>query len=254
MSDAARRTWTGETWLVLGASSPVARAFARRAAAGGADILLAGRDLEDLERTGADIWIRSGRRAEVLPFDAARTVDHQAFAAKCVSKASLLNAFVAFGLMPSQESMDREFELVEQTIAANYVGAVSVLARLAPQFEAQRRGCIVVLTSVAGERGRLKNYVYGSAKAGLAIYLQGLRARLDRHGVAVTTVKAGFLDTSMTFGQSGLFLVASPDACASACLRAAAHRRDVIYYPVFWGWIMAAIRAIPERLAKRLSF
>jgi len=250
----AEQRWAGETWLVLGASSPVARAFARKAAASGADILLAGRDPEDLERTAADIRVRTGRQSEVLSFDAARTADHQAFVAHCVSRAGSLNAFVAFGLMPSQEAMDREFELAEQAIAANYVGAVSVLARLVPHFEAQGRGCIVVLTSVAGDRGRLKNYIYGSAKAGLNTYLQGLRARLDRCGVCVTTVKAGFLDTSMTFGQPGLFLVASPDTCATACLRAAAKGRDVIYFPAFWRWIMTIIKAIPEPMAKRLSF
>jgi short-subunit dehydrogenase len=106
---------------------------------------------------------------------------------------------------------------------------------------------------VAGDRGRLKNYVYGSAKGALNLYLQGLRARLARSGVSVTTVKAGFLDTDMSYGMPGLFLVASPEACARACLDLSAKGRDVAYFPFFWRAIMAIIKAIPERIFKRLS-
>ena len=94
---------------------------------------------------------------------------------------------------------------------------------------------------------------YACAKAGLNAYLQGLRARLFRAGVSVTTVKAGFLDTAMTFGLPGMFLVASPEACARACLGHAAKGREVAYFPIFWWGIMTIIRAIPERIFKRLS-
>lgn len=244
----------GETWLVLGGSSSVARAFARAAAAGGADILLAGRDLEDLERTAADLAVRSKRRAEALAFDATAYDAHPAFVADCRARAGRLNLFLAFGLMPPQAEIDRDFALAERTIAANYTGAVSILSRLAPLFEQQGGGRVLVLSSVAGDRGRPKNYVYGSTKAGLNAYLQGLRARLARSGVSVTTVKAGFLDTAMTYGlPGGRLLVASPDSCARACLRAAAAGRDVVYYPAFWRLVMAIIKAMPERIFKRLD-
>ena len=130
---------------------------------------------------------------------------------------------------------------------------MSILSRLASKLERDTSGCIVVISSVAGDRGRLKNYVYGSAKAGLNTYLQGLRARLARADVSVTTVKAGFIDTDMSFGTPGMFLVASPDACAATCLELGESGRDVAYFPWFWRYIMLIIRHIPERIFKRMN-
>jgi decaprenylphospho-beta-D-erythro-pentofuranosid-2-ulose 2-reductase len=155
--------------------------------------------------------------------------------------------------MPDQATIDRDPDQAQRTIQATYAGAVSVLHRLAPRLEAQGKGHVVVLGSVAGDRGRIKNYVYGSAKAGLHAYLQGLRARLFRAGVTVTTVKPGFIDTTMTWGMPGLFLVASPQDCARACLRYAAKGAEVRYFPAFWWIIMTIIRNIPEPIFKRLS-
>ncbi len=250
--------WTGHTWLVLGASSSVARAFARLAAEGGADLLLAGRDRADIERTAADIRLRTGRSVDVLYFDADPYTDHAGFAEACRAKVAAvegqyLDVFLAFGAMPSQEDIDRDFTLAQQAITVNYTGAVSILARLAPVLESRRGGRVVVLTSVAGDRGRGKNYVYGSAKAGLNTYLQGLRGRLHGAGVSVTTVKAGFLDTAMTYGLPGMFKVAPPGLCARACLAHAAKRREIAYFPGFWRFVMAILKAIPERWFKRLS-
>ncbi len=242
-----------QTWLVLGASSSVARAFARVAAEDGADVILAGRDTDDLERPAADIAARTDRTAEVLAFDAADVAAHEKFAAKVATRSGVMNVFLAFGAMPEQEEIDADFALAERTIAVNYTGAVSVLHRLAPHLEAQGDGHVVVLSSVAGDRGRLKNYVYGSAKAGLNTYLQGLRARLFRKGVAVTTIKPGFMDTDMTWGLDGMFLVASPEQAARACLKAAKKRRHVVYVPFFWWGIMTIIRHIPEFIFKKMN-
>jgi len=240
-------------WLVLGGSSSVARAFARIAAEDGADVILAGRDTEDLGRTAGDVSVRTGRRAEVLAFDAEDLASHAAFAAEAVRRAGALNVFLAFGAMPEQDEIDADFRLAERTIAVNYTGAVSVLHRLAPHLEAQGDGHVVVLSSVAGDRGRLRNYVYGSAKAGLNAYLQGLRARLFRKGVSVTTVKPGFMDTDMTWGLDGMFLVASPEQAARACLNAAKKSRHVVYVPFFWWGIMTIIRHIPEFIFKKMN-
>lgn len=244
---------TDETWLILGASSSIGRAFGRLAAAEGADVLLAGRDTDDLERTAADIRARTGRHVEVLPFDAVAIDTHARFVSDCTARTDTLNVFLLFGTMPEQEDIDGDFRLAEHTVQVNYVGAMSVLSRLAPFLEASGRGRIVVLSSVAGDRGRPKNYVYGSAKGALNIYLQGLRNRLSRSGIPVTTVKAGFLDTDMTFGMPGLFLVASPEQCAAACLALARKGREVAYFPIFWWGIMTIIKSIPERIFKRLD-
>jgi short-subunit dehydrogenase len=244
-----------ETWLVLGASSAIARAFARVAAADGADVILAGRDRDDLDKSAADIALRSGRRAIVLDFDALDYASHESVIARAREAAGTgtLNLFLAFGMMPAQAEIDVNAKLAFRTIESNYVGAVSILQAAAPVFEAQKRGAVVAISSVAGDRGRVKNYVYGSAKAGLTAYLQGLRARLFRSGVSVTTVKPGFVDTAMTWGLPGLFLVASPDAVARACLKAARRGKEEIYFPFFWWGIMTIIRNIPERIFKRLS-
>jgi short-subunit dehydrogenase len=244
-----------DTWLVLGASSAIARAFARVAASEGADVILAGRDRDDLDKSAADVALRSGRRATVLDFDALDYPSHETVIARAreAAGAGTLNIFIAFGTMPAQAEIDRDVKLAFRTIESNYTGAVSILQAAAPVLEAQKRGAVVVLSSVAGDRGRIKNYVYGSAKAGLTAYLQGLRARLFRSGVGVTTVKPGFVDTAMTFGLPGMFLVASPESVARACLAAARRGKEEIYFPFFWWGIMMIIRNIPERIFKRLS-
>jgi decaprenylphospho-beta-D-erythro-pentofuranosid-2-ulose 2-reductase len=241
-------------WLVLGGSSAIARAFARVAAEGGADVILAGRDLEDLERTARDLSVRYERRAEALAFDATDLASHADFVANVRARAQKLDVMLAFGLMPNQAAIDADPALGAATIAATFSGAASVLLHLAPVLEAQGEGRVVVIGSVAGDRGRLKNYVYGSAKAGLHAFAQGLRARLFRAGIHVTTVKPGFIDTAMTFGMRTGPLMASPEACARACLRLARRGREVAYYPPVWRLVMLIVRLIPESLMKRLNF
>jgi len=242
-----------ETWLILGASSAIGRAFAREAASRGADIILAGRDQDDLRRTATDINIAHGVSVRAMPFDALDFSRHATIAAELRELPGTLNIALLFGIMPEQAEMDAEPPLALDCIAANFTGAVSFLHYLAPLLEERRAGTIVGFASVAGDRGRLKNYVYGATKAGLATYLAGLRNRLGRVGAHVMTVKPGFVDTAMTFGMPGLFLVASPDYVARVCLDAVAKRRDVVYVPWFWWVIMMIIRAIPERIFKRLS-
>ena len=245
---------TGQIWLVLGGSSAIANAFAHEAAAAGHGVVLAGRDLDDLKRSAADIAIRYGVAAEAMAFDAVDYDRHPDFMAACRKTADgTLNLFLAFALMPEQSDMEQDFALARQAIEATYLGAASILSAAAPVFEEQGAGRIVVIGSVAGDRGRIKNYIYGSAKAGLHAFVQGLRARLSRAGVSVTTIKPGFIDTAMTWGQPGLFLVASPRDCARACLRHADAGAEVRYVPWFWWGIMTIIKSIPERIFKRLS-
>jgi len=242
-----------ETWIVLGASSSIGREFARVAAAKGVDIVLAGRDTDDLARTAADLKIASGVDVEVTTFDATDFASHAGVAAHWGRRQGTLNAMLLFGLMPEQKEMDANPKSLLDCVGATYTGAISILHHLAPQFEARKSGTIIGVGSVAGDRGRLKNYVYGSAKAGLHTYLSGLRNRLARSGVHVMTVKPGFVDTAMTWGAPGMFLVASPESVAQSCFAAAKKGRDICYTPSFWRWIMLIIRSIPERIFKRLS-
>ncbi len=248
-------TTVPDTWLVLGASSAIARGFARAAAAANANIVLAGRDITDLEATAADLRVRFDQRVEVVEFDARRPVSHAETLDKARTFAgpSTLNLFVAVGVMPSQAEIDADPALMQEVIDSNFTAVAQMLQRAAPLLETQRRGRVIVLGSVAGDRGRLQNYVYGASKAGLHTYLQGLRARLWRAGVTVTTIKPGPVDTAMTFGLPRLPLLAQPDAVGAACLKAALAGREEAYVPAPWRLIMAVLRAIPEKFFKKLS-
>lgn len=244
---------SGETWLVLGASSAIARAFARQAAARGDRVVLAGRDEADLQATARDLVVRYQAEAAVLAFDAVAYDSHEALITEVMTyRQGPLNVLLAFAEMAEQAEIV-DFPAEKHMLEVTYLGAVSILSRLALVLEADGAGRVVVLGSVAGDRGRLKNYAYGSAKAGLHTYVQGLRARLWRRGVPVTTIKPGFIDTSMTWGLPGLFLVASPEACAKACMRHALKGAAVRYVPGFWWLIMAVIKAVPEAIFKRLN-
>jgi decaprenylphospho-beta-D-erythro-pentofuranosid-2-ulose 2-reductase len=241
--------------VVLGASWAFARGFARAAARDGADILLAGRDDVDMEATAADLRARFGRRAEIANFDLRIGESHTQLMQRAVAFAAdkPLSLFFAVGVMPGQDILNAHPEQARDVIDTNFTAAVQLLQVAALHYETRRAGRIVVLGSVAGDRGRLGNYVYGSAKAGLHAYLQGLRARLFRSGVPVTTVKPGPVDTAMTFGLKKLPLIVPPETVAEISLKAAMRGTEEVYAPAPWRLIMAILRAIPERIFKKLN-
>lgn len=245
----------GQCWLIAGASSSIARAFARQAASRGADILLAGRDLEDMQASAADLRARYGIRAEVLSFDALDTESVADLIRNTESQVEdrELCLFLAFALMPDQKDMEADSALALDCLQAGFAASVQLLLGLASRLEAQRGGQVIALGSVAGDRGRPSNYIYGSAKAGLHAFLQGYRARMFRQGVQVLTLKPGFVDTAMTWGLPGLFLVASPQRIAEKTWGLSKKGREVAYLPWFWLGIMTIIKSVPERIFKRLS-
>jgi decaprenylphospho-beta-D-erythro-pentofuranosid-2-ulose 2-reductase len=244
----------GRWWLILGASSIIAREFAREVASRGAAVILAGRDLDELAATAADLHAR-GAKAEIVGFDARDLASHQTVLNACYYHVAPgeLDIFVAFAAMPSQADMEEDPALAVATIEASYTGAVAILLLLAPLIEGSGKGRILVIGSVSGDRGRRKNFIYGSAKAGLRAFTAGLRSRLYPAGCPVTLIRAGFMDTAMTWGMPGIFLAASPKDAAQAMLEASLAGKDEIYYPRFWALIMFVIKSIPERIFKRLS-
>jgi short-subunit dehydrogenase len=155
--------------------------------------------------------------------------------------------------LPIQSEAQNDLKTARQAIDVNFTSVVSLLTFVANDFEARRHGFICVFSSVAGDRGRQSNYVYGSAKAALSAFLGGLRNRLFKSGVHVTTVKPGFVDTAMTWGLPGMFLVASPEAVAEDTFRAVSHGRSQIYTPFFWRYIMLIIKSVPEFVFKRMK-
>jgi short-subunit dehydrogenase len=165
---------------------------------------------------------------------------------------NLSGVVLAFGYLGDQQA-SRDFKVGAKVITTNFTGAVSVLSYCAKYFETLQKGFIIGISSVAGDRGRQSNYVYGAAKGALSLYLQGLRNRLQASGVRVITIKPGFVDTAMTYGMPGLFLVASPQNIGERIVAALDKSADVVYLPWFWRYIMLIIKLIPEPIFKRMK-
>ncbi len=239
--------------LILGATSPIARALALRFAENGAALVLAARDLTEAERIAADVGVRTGATAAAAPFDATDLASHPAVLRSAIASLGGLDGVVAaFGTLGDEDAAQSEPAAALDTIAQNFIGAVSILTLAAAHLEQQRAGFIIVLGSVAGDRGRARNYVYGASKGALALFAQGLRGRLAGAGVHVLTVKLGTVDTRMTYGRDDARLTTSPERAADAIYAAWLRRAEVVYVPRFWRAIMGALRAIPERQFKRV--
>jgi len=239
--------------LMLGATSAIARATAAAFAQRGYAHYLAGRDMAELDRDARDLSLRYGIETKYGRVDAQLVETHPEFFAEVLRAVGCLEGVVsAVGYLGDQTAA-RHFPQAAHVIQANFTGAASLLALSADYFEQRGHGFIVGISSVAGDRGRQSNYVYGAAKGALTLYLQGLRNRLQPAGVQVVCVKPGFVDTAMTFGMAGLFLVASPTHVGERIARAVEGKTDVLYVPWFWRYILLIIRAIPEAVFKRLK-
>ena len=242
-----------EAVLILGATSAIARATAAAFAARGAALYLASRDRDELERISADLRLRYNVEVRHGVFDAEATETHEAFFQNVIEEMQRLSGVVlAFGYLGDHQAA-RDFKVGARVIASNFTGAASILSHCANYFERLKSGFIIGISSVAGDRGRQSNYVYGAAKGALSLYLQGLRNRLFASGVRVITVKPGFVDTAMTYGLPGLVLVASPQSVGERIVRTLDKSADVVYLPWFWRYIMLIIQHIPEPIFKRLK-
>ncbi len=241
------------TVLILGATSTIARAIAGEFAAAGSSVRLAGRDRDELNAIALDLNVRHGAATSVHLIDLLTPATHDELLRECLSGMNdpADGVVVAFGYLGDQTLAQSNAAERRRTLDSNFVECVSILEFVAAHFEQHGGGWICALSSVAGDRGRQSNYVYGAAKAGLTTYLQGLRNRLHPRGVSVITVKLGIVDTQMTFGLQ-LPTAADPGSVARSVVRAIQSRRDVVYVPWIWRWILLAIRCIPERFFKRM--
>ncbi len=239
--------------LIVGATSAIATETARVYAAYGARLFLTGRHAERLDAVAADLRVRGAAAVETAVLDVTDRGRCAAVAEQAWQAFGGLDvALIAHGVLPDQASAQASADDALAAMEVNLLSAVALLTPLANRFEASGRGCIAVIGSVAGDRGRQSNYVYGAAKGGLDRFLQGLRNRLYHVGVAVVTLKPGFVDTPMTAGMPQGPLFASARRAGRAVHRAIERRRDVAYIPWFWRPIMAIVRAIPEPIFKRL--
>jgi len=241
--------------LILGASSGMARALGRLLCRD-ARLILAGNDGDVLNKIAADLELRSnGNKPAVYDFDARNVGSHGIFVNKVAQEVGKIDeVYMFFGIMVDELEAHKHPELAAAMAQINYVGAISILECVALHMEQNRQGLIVGMSSVAGDRGRASNYLYGSTKAGLTAYLSGLRARLAQSGVHVTTIKPGFVDTPMTANLRKGPLTTSSEKAARCILSAAKWRRDTAYVPFFWGLIMFVIIHLPEFLFKKVKF
>ncbi|MGB6555152.1 MAG: SDR family NAD(P)-dependent oxidoreductase [Candidatus Binataceae bacterium] len=241
--------------IILGATSPIARILAMRFAQDGASVYLAARDAGEAARIASDISVRTGAIALSGAFDAADFASHPDFIRRAAGELGGLDGVVlCFGTLGDEDAAQIDPDAALATLHQNFTGAVSLMTLAGRRLEEQKQGFMIVIGSVAGDRGRAKNYVYGAAKGGLHTFTQGLRGRMARAGVHVMTVKLGTVDTRMTWGREGTLLTVPPEKAANAIYAAYLRKAEVVYVPWFWRPIMGIVKLVPERFFKRTSF
>ncbi|MGC2209664.1 MAG: SDR family NAD(P)-dependent oxidoreductase [Candidatus Korobacteraceae bacterium] len=247
--------------VVLGATSKIAQEIARLAAADHKELLLVARHPERLAAVTGDLAARGASRVESIAADLAAIDSHPALVSEILAKMPDFDTLLlAYGSLGDQARAEDSPEITLTELNTNFTSAVSLLTRLSPVLAArgvteQPRACIAVITSVAGDRGRRSNYIYGTAKGALALFAQGLRAKLYSAGIRVLTIKPGPVATPMTAHMPGSAKFADPAAVARAIYREIEQgRRDILYVPGKWRWIMTVIRLIPESIGKQLKF
>lgn len=240
--------------LIVGATSAIAQETAKLFAQQHHALFLVGRDTDKLEIIAADLKVRGAFHIGYAPLDV-NQLDQQAALIEQAyhSLKGLDTILIAHGTLNDQTACEQDYAKTEQCLRTNFLSVVSLLTLLANHLERQGYGCLAVITSVAGDRGRQSNYVYGAAKGGLTIFLQGLRNRLQKVNVCVLTIKPGLVDTPMTAHLKKGPLWAKPKVIAQGIFRAIEQRKNEVYLPWFWWTIMTIVKRIPEPIFKRLK-
>jgi decaprenylphospho-beta-D-erythro-pentofuranosid-2-ulose 2-reductase len=241
--------------LIIGATSAIATACARIWAADKDEFFLVGRDIDKLRQTAGDLAVRGAGTVHTHVLDLNQFESHPAMLDACFASLGEVDiALIAQGTLPDQKACELEVGLALRELSCNGLSVITLLTLLANRMEAQCTGTIAVISSVAGDRGRPSNYLYGTAKAAVTTFCEGLRARLFKSGVHVLTIKPGFVDTPMTKGLPlpGLLLT-TPERVANDIHRGIERKSNSIYTPHFWALIMLMIKSIPESFFKRSS-
>lgn len=240
--------------LILGATSAIAAAVARELIAPDARFFLVARNASRLEAVRGDLLTRGAASATACAMDLDNTDAHEPVLKRAVADLGSLDlALIAYGVLGDQIEAQATFPAAAAILHTNFFSAVSLITWLANYFEQQHKGTLAVISSVAGDRGRKSNYVYGASKGALNIFLDGVRNRVDRSGVHVLTIRPGFVATPMTAHLPQGPLFASPSRVGQAVVKAIAARKDVAYVPGFWRPIMFVIRSVPEFIFKKLN-
>lgn len=240
--------------MIIGATSAIAEATARLYAKQGDRLYLLARNQERLDTMAKDLKIRGANSVNFCQIDVNNFVLHEDVINTAFESLGNIDVvLIAHGTLPDQQACEVNVETTLAELNTNAISTVSLLTQIANKLEIQKNGTIAVITSVAGERGRQSNYVYGAAKGMLSIFLQGLRNRLHKSGVNVLDIKPGFVDTPMTAEFKKGLLWAKPDTIAKSIVLGIERNKHNIYTPFFWQYIMLVIKKIPESIFKRLS-
>jgi len=242
--------------VILGATSGIALEVQRQLALRGCELLLVARSPQRLAEIQGDLETRGAPQVFTYSADLASIQQHAAifeFARRTLPDFDTV--LLAYGSMQSQKEAENSVDVLLDELLVNFTSATAILTLFAADLERRRTGCVAAITSVAGDRGRRSNYVYGSAKGALSLFLQGLRSRLHPAGVRVITIKPGPVQTSMTDHLPNSARFADPQQVARDIVRALERRSpDVLYTPRIWRYVMTAVRQIPESVFKRLTF
>ena len=244
-----------KNWIVIGATSAIAEAVQRIWAARGYQLFLVARNEQRLQAVADDLSIRGAKAAHCYVMDVSDQEQYEpCLQAAKAALGEIDGLLIAHGTLPDQQACEASVELTRQEIDTNALSVISFCTLVANEFAEKKRGDIAVISSVAGDRGRPSNYVYGAAKGMVTTYLQGLRSRMCKLNVNVVTIKPGFVATPMTeeFDRSGP-LWATPEQVASGIVKAIDKGKNVVYLPWFWWGIMTIIKFIPEFIFKKLS-
>jgi hypothetical protein len=241
--------------LIIGATSAIAVACARIWSIEKAEFFLVGRNLEKLQQTADDLRVRGAVTIHIYGLDVNQFESHAAMFEVCYASLGQVDiALIAHGTLPNQTACEQDVRIALQELSSNGLSVIALLTLLANRMEAQSVGTIAVISSVAGDRGRASNYLYGTAKAAVSTFCEGLRVRLFNSGVHVLTIKPGFVDTPMTHGLSlPKALVVSPEKIANDITKAINKNQNTLYTPWFWKLIMLIIIHIPSFLFKRIK-
>jgi decaprenylphospho-beta-D-erythro-pentofuranosid-2-ulose 2-reductase len=240
--------------VIYGATSAIAQAVARRMAARGDALVVVGRDQKRTESVAKDLVVRGAKEAHALVIDFADKSTHDDAWQKVQSalEGPIDTVLIAHGLLGDQRRAERESAHALEILDVNFLQVVTLLLPIVNTMEQNKTGTIGVISSVAGDRGRQSNYVYGTAKGAVNVLLEGLAHRLAPAGVRVVNIKPGFVDTPMTASVKKGPLFAKPDAVAKSIVRALDRQKPVVYVPWFWWGIMTIIRALPRFVFNKL--
>lgn len=240
--------------LVLGGGSDIGRAVARALVGRRArTVVLAGRHPEEMEAAARELRDAGATKVEVLPFDALDPASHESFVEDVFDRFGDLDlVLVAFGVLGDQAVAETDPAAALEVARTNYIGAVSVTIPIAGRLKAQGHGTIVALSSVAGERARRSNFVYGSSKAGMDAFFCGLGDSLVGTGVQVMVVRPGFVRTKMTEGRPAAPLSTTPEAVADAIVRGLERGRETVWVPGSMRWVMSVVRHLPRPVFRRI--